>query len=220
LKHLRNRGLVQADFSTDAFPNRTAVRLCFLGKPDDFVLTEAEHAALRTARSAVRGLEPVAVTRGASEGGGSQLDLLTSALRVLEEQGDDMRLPELAAELGAPLEGLYVALRDSSLLTIEPDEEAALNDLYLDEFDDDDLELPVTAMRARVDRNVRGLPLKRRGLDDLGLFAYTAEETEERLALIGMARLQGTHSDPESLSSAERKLRFWAARLAENTVVS
>jgi hypothetical protein len=146
----------------------------------------------------------VVVTEGTAAGGGAELDLLTAALRVLEEHGDDMPLQDLAAELGVSLDDIHTVLTDTNLLTIEPDDETALHDLVLEEFDDDDIGIPLTAMRARVERNMRGLPLRRRGLDALGLFAYTATETAERLRLIDSTLGRGQAVDEEALMSAKR----------------
>jgi hypothetical protein len=206
------------------------VKLRFIGKPSDFHLTGEEHAALRRARAVLGDLAPVPVTAGPSERGGSGLDTLTAAVRVLEEHGDEMTLADLAAELGRDPADVLAAVEQGWLLDAGPDETRVLGDLdvlYDDEGDEAlwsaDSPQPTRdadpkLVRVSVLRPSRGKgTLRHTGLAALGRFAYTAEETQERLTLIARAVAeQPGVVDVDALEAAAVKLRGWAHHLQDH----
>ncbi len=193
LASLTARGLVLSGQSTRGIGNREAVVLRFVGKPGQYQLSAREHAALRAARAAFDDLEPVPVTDGPVGRGGADLDTLTTAVRVLEEHGDEMVLADLAAEVRRDSATVLTALQQASLLHVGDDEEFVPADLHIisDEDSDDDAWSaedtsldPATIDPKRVSVMVlRGVdtrrPLINAGLASLGRFAYTPEETAE-----------------------------------------
>jgi hypothetical protein len=209
------RGLIETDMSTDRTPQRTGVRLLFIGKDTDWELTAEEHAALRAARE--RHPRPFAGTTDGRDNRGTDLDLAMDAVRILEEAGEWMMIADLAAELRQPAESVVRALRE--LLSVDTNDGSVYRGLLdLGDFDEHSYaELPVERMRATAARNPRSTqrPLSGYGLTALGRFAYTATETADRLALIERALADPGDMDEAALRRAHWKLKQWARRLAE-----
>ena len=230
LASLKARGLVLSGQTTRGIANREAVVLRALDKPRNLHLSAREHAALRAARDSFEDLTPVPVTTGPGTRGGAALDTLTAAVRVLEEHGDDMLLSDLAAEVGRDSPTVLAALQQASLLHVGDDEEFVLADLHI-LCDDEDEEAPWAEEETCLDPAaadpkrvsvvvLRGVdtrrPLVNAGLAALGRFAYTMDETQERLALIDRAlaaRLPAM--DEYALRDAKDKLERWAHHLRD-----
>lgn len=214
LRALVNRGLVEADVSTDRTPRRTGVRARFVGKPEQWELTSAEHHALRLARRRRPGRAP-SVTEG-RDGRGTDLDVANDALRVLEESGEWMSGAEVAAELGCSAEQVIAGLAEIDMVEVGGD--CVLDEAVdMERFDEEtDEPLPPAAVMLCVSRNQRSpnRPLRGHGLDRMGRFAYTRAETADRLALIENALSDPAEGmDVASLEAARRKLSMWAAHL-------
>jgi len=198
------------------------VQLRFIGKPKDWELTSREHAALRQARERLGVGSPMPVTDGRGGRGAEDLDLIMDALRVLEEHGDEMPLPELADHLRVPMPQLKRALEAAWTLTAGVAQATALPDFELqvlaDDLDSDgnDIQLPDEGVRVEVIRaHDERRPLRGRSLDGLGRFAYTAGETTDRLALVEAAlAAHDPDLDAEALFCVRNKLTQWAAHLA------
>lgn len=109
------RGLIATDISNHRTPQRTGVRLLFIGKDTDWELTAEEHAALRAARE--RHPRPFPGTTDGRDNRGTDLDLAMDAVRVLEEGREWMMIADLAAELRQPAERVVRALRE--LLSVD-----------------------------------------------------------------------------------------------------
>lgn len=209
------RGLIETDIITGRTPQRTGVRLLFIGKDTDWELTAEEHAALRGARE--RHPRPFVGTTDGRDTRGTDLDLAMDAVRILEEAGEWMMIADLAAELGQPAESVVRALRE--LLSVDADDDSVYRELLdLGEYDEvTDEELPVEQMRAAATRDHTSTkrPLFGYGLAALGRFAYTATETADRLTLIECALADPGDIDTDALRRARWKLQKWERRLAE-----
>jgi hypothetical protein len=232
---LEARGLIRTGVTTPAIPNRQAVVGRFVGKPADFHLTEAEHRAVRHARRLVAAHGPVPVTDGPAQHGGAAFDLLLTAVRILEEHGDEMTLAELSTELRREPADVVFALHQGWMLESGPDNDEVLGDLDIqydegseengqdnnegelwspDVPDRDWARADPKRVLVRVLKPVGKVTLLNSGLSALGRFAYTREETAERLAVIARALSERPAGlDRAVLTAAERKLRGWAAQL-------
>jgi hypothetical protein len=209
------RGLVQTDVTTRRTPNREGVQALFVGKPTDWELTAIEHAAIRRARR-LHPSAPPPTTTGRSAWG-ARLDVAMDALRVLEEHGDWMSGAELAKEMQRPVELVIAAVRELNL--VETGATSVFLHtldvcLYDDEIDEEWAPGEVLVCAARNDASHR--PRGGYGLDILGRFAYTADETRDRLGLIALALDEpGADTNVAALESAQRKLEQWHAHLEQ-----
>lgn len=226
---LSARGLIRSGQQTRTIGNREAVKLRFVAKLEDFHLNGREHTALRQARRLLGELGQVPVTTGPRARGGAALDLLTAAVRVLEEHGDEMTLAELAEELQQDARMVLAALEQGWMLDTDDGSPPVLGDLDILYGDDEDDDAPWDTdstgnggrvldpkhVRVSVLRPVRRKDtLKHTGLAALGRFAYTPAETRERLTLIERALTERpTEVDVDALQEAGRKLRRWAEHL-------
>jgi hypothetical protein len=220
---LKSRGLIRSGISTHNMPLHNGVALRLIGKPTDWHLTKPEHEALRIARRRRSGPLPSAVAHGTRPR--SDLDIAMSAFRVLEEHDEWMTVDALAEELHYPLTWVFAVLMDiwrteircdplfAGVLDIKPIKDG-------ERIEDDDWDSDPERVQVRVERKPHAQRQSRwarlYGTDSIGRFAYTADETSDRLALIE-AELNdpGEDTDTEALSSAQRKLTNWSAHLAE-----
>ncbi len=211
IRILRERGLIE----TDLPPNRTGICLRVPAKPQRLHLTVEEHAAINRARRLLRpGISTVSPLEPASGAAGLEIDEVTRVLRFVEENGDEVELGQLAQWLGVSerqvCELLDVLTREG---VFREGIVASVQFGYSgDETDDEPLPDTVSLFRGRVDPRS---PMRWRGMDQLGFFPYSLQETEDRLALIDEAlAADGIPDDLDpALHSARRKLGEWKCEL-------
>lgn len=210
------RGLIVSGVTTDSTPARTGVRLRFVAKPADLELSAGEHAALRAARARYSAAPPMVPTTDGRTRRGTRLDLAMDALRILDEERQEMALPDLADELREPALEVLAALRELDDVPIEAVSHFWL--LLIDDWDDKTGKaLPLEQIRVLAERPEAWDTdvLREAGLGSVGRFAYTASETVDRLELIELAL-----ADPElgservELLCARCKLEQWSRHLA------
>lgn len=209
-------------------PNRrhgeaTGVQLVPRLKPVEMHLTSDEHAALRWARR----VTPIESPASPAPGTTTTVDALSAVMRMIEESEDGAVTVEQVAIATDSSRGEALKL----LATLAGDGGAngglPLDALYVD-LDDDDA---FAAAQARGEHVVRvevtpqeegrvghsPSPAAGTGLALLGLFAYSEDETRDRLKLI-RAALGSGHPElllhTENLHAADRKLRAWLDRCA------
>jgi DNA-binding MarR family transcriptional regulator len=225
------RGLVtrvvpRGHADSDRPQDRSAVRLEVPVKPTSLMLTPEEHSVLRRARAALRpGVpepSPIAMNQARQDRG----DRAARVLRYLEEHPEPVTPRELAASLGLTPRQVGELLRELSRLDRMNDYALGVAFEY-DEVDDDmadDVDprheagadiLTVCLITPR-ERATDRSRVVGSGLGNVGRFAYTAEETRERLSLIQEAMRtwapEGTR-DNDLLWHARTKLREWLEML-------
>ena len=173
-------------------------------KDPQMFLTLGEHEALRAAREQL-GWRSAASPLNQDDGT-QKLAYLIRALRLIEEGSTG------AGELA---EALYVRPRKvqqtlDRLDGIRPASEV-LTELVIERNAISNR--PEAALvRLGPDRQ----PLTGRGLDQIGLFAYSSEEVDDRIGLIDQALNAGVaDQDANALRSARDKLDSWRSRLNE-----
>lgn len=221
---LASRGIVERCVTDDYLAdNRDGVRLVEELKPEIYELTAEEHDAIAQARRALRpGPLAPALPDGPPDKHAADIDLHMRLLRAVEEHHDQLPLDELAGLLGTTRAKTIEALRAlddlrgtgafTGLTAVYDD-----RDLTDDEIDrGDDIE---AVMIIRPAERPRRNPLLGLGLDELGRFAYTWHECEDRLDLIRTAlQTWAPEHAPhlaEHLHNAKFKLINWQNELPE-----
>lgn len=221
---LAARGIVERCVTDDYLAdNRDGVRLIEEIKPEIYELTPDEHDAIAQARRALRpGPLAPALPDGPASPQAADLDLHMRLLRAVEEHHDQVPLDELVSLLGVPRARAVEALRAlddlrgtgafTGLTPVYDDRDATDDEIERG----DDIEAVMIIRRAeRPRRN----PLLGLGLDELGRFAYTWHECEDRLDLIRTALTTWAPEHAphlrEPLETAKTKLRNWQAELPE-----
>jgi hypothetical protein len=218
---LREIGMVQTGVLSEASGRRDAIRLIDLDKPERLELRAAEHAALGLARRHLRrGMPYPSSLPAAVAPRAERLDPLMRLLRIAEEHDDrtPVTVADLAHLLGTTRDDVRLLMAEAGGLDL-PD---AFVSLLLDyggfdaeagdaaEHDDDPTGVTITKDDALPGRS----PTLNRGLDEIGRFAYTRMECDDRIALVEEAEASGwTARQPEhvgkALKTARRKLRTW-----------
>jgi hypothetical protein len=183
------------------------VKLAVQQKDRSLFLRADEHRALFAARERLRWRS--APSPIDADSGAPKLDLMLRAVRLMEEQTVDVN--EIADELNVrPTKVREVMNR---LDGVRPQLEllTALVEIERDDADD-------RAIAGHVRIGLADAPLKGRGLDEIGLFAYSRTEVDDRLALIttALSRHDTPDADIRPLRSAEDKLQRWCQKLATN----
>ncbi|WP_432543015.1 hypothetical protein [Kineococcus sp. SYSU DK002] len=216
LKELRVRGLIETGLTVAPHAlNRTGLRLKASMKGVDLRLNTDEHRALALAR---RRLQRGPLRVGARSGRSRQFDLVLSVLRFLEEEflldegsaGPNGR--QLAQDFGVPPQELraalawFVANRTPNALEPEKSDQPVLDGFDVVDVDLDDPESDFIVV-------LDACPSTTAGLGALGRFAYTLEETDERLDLVDeVCRVDDAWGDGP-LRTAADKLSMWRSQL-------
>ena len=236
LNILTTRGLVTTTITDDLAGNRDGVRLVTYTKPMEFHLTSAEHLALAQARAALR-LGVVAVSPlpdGPATPQAQSLDELMRLLRIVEERGvdqgvsqnDPVRVGELAVLLGVTRDRVVELIREADDLReaglfpgliVRYGDDTDTDELGIALADDFDDVVAVAIIRTTAKpRSSLNLGL---GLDELGRFAYTRAECDDRLLLLeeAMDTWGEDDRDFDTYESAHLKLMSWRDTLPEYT---
>jgi len=209
IRILRERGLLATDLTTRTTPNRDGLALVRHVKPQLYELTEDEHATLRRAR------REVGTTRSAPSPVPVSGDLAESAGTA----GGDL---ERAAQLVRYLEdvGLFpgLVLHYPSSLGVGETDDAGAERLAAEAGA---ITLVSLLRLARYDGT--GSPTRGRGLDEIGRFAYSLPEVEDRLRLIetitqAWAGRPERRADVDRLDSVRWKLESWRSELQRQSV--
>lgn len=228
LNVLTARGLIRTAVTDDRAGNRDGVQLITYQKPPDFQLTTAQHAVLTRARREFRRGTPTvsALPDGPDSPQARALDELMRLLRVVEEHGadqgdaqaDPMRVGELAVLLGVTRDRVVELIREADDLRDtglfpglivrygeDTDTDEAGEELAAD--NDDIAAVAIIRTKARP----RPRPTLGLGLDELGRFAYTRQECDDRLDLLGKAVTAWGRDDPDYVDAhkARFKLQQW-----------
>jgi len=194
---LRRGGLIAYD---DLRPSRK-VTLTVPQKDPALYLTLEEHRALGAVRDRL-GWKPVP-SPFSGEAGTEKLAYVVRALRLIEEGN---------SEVGDLAEALQVRSRKIHQILERLDGIRPISEVLA--------ELAIErnaahrAQAAHIRLGSEGRPLSGRGLDELGLFAYSREEVDDRVALIDAALAAGPGDrDAVALNSARTKLAAWGERL-------
>lgn len=165
-------------------------------------LTLEEHRALGVARDRT-GWSPVP-SPFSSESGTRKLGHVVRALRLIEEGNTEVG--DLADALGVRPRKVHQILE--RLDGIRP-LSGVLAELSIERAAGHR-----RAEAAHIRLGPAERPLSGRGLDEIGLFAYSREEVDDRLGLIDAALAAGVGDrDDAALRSARRKLAAWRERL-------
>ena len=210
---------------TDLPPNRTGISLRAPDKPQPLHLTGREHAAIREARYALR--QQISAASPLEDAAGAvrhEIDDVARVLRFLEENGDEVQLAELATLVGVTGDEVLELINHARYEeTFTSGIVASLDVGYAEDEDDDETGDPtiltVTVYRRPVDPDS---PMRWRGMDELGFFAYSLPETEDRLALIDEALSWDAIAEElgRDLRSACRKLQEWRSELLRREAMS
>lgn len=233
LRALRSARYIRTDITSDHTQRRTGVQLSIDRKEEAFHLSRGEHAALVRARAD----QQLAPFQHPTSGRTSHLMTGLDIVRYLEETGRPATGSQLAADLEqspADLNAAVKALVDNRPLdrsavpglaeqheynedadrdddgSEDDDEKATVNDL------DWTISLSgVEDLHVVVDDAPGPSPTLQIGLHQLGRFAYSLDETRDRLNLISAALTSPNTNDPDrrSLLSAHDKLTSWHAKL-------
>ena len=217
LRELRSRGLICPHDPAD--PQGTAVVLAPLTKPKDLFLTRAEHEALQRARRLLGRTASSAAPLPADAP--DDLRALYRVVRYVEERGHrPIPFAEATKDLGVTEVELTALLRQVVEFDAEVEEDPA-HHRALDWIDylPPDADDPVGFLRMVDPAEAAGDAANTiwghdRGTGQLGHFAYSYEETAERLALIADAETSGLkEADLVRLRSARLKLELWLEHL-------
>ena len=195
---LRRAGLIDYD---ELRPTRRVV-LAAPQKNPMLYLNLEEHRALADARHRLGGTAPPGPVGG--DTGPAKLAAVVRALRLIEEGNTEVG--DLAAALGVRPRKIHQIL--DRLDGIRPVSEVLAQ-----------LTVERNAAHGRAESAHLRLgpadrPLSGRGLDEIGLFAYSRAEVDDRLGLIDAALAAGVgERDDAALRSARRKLAAWRERL-------
>lgn len=199
LEKLAARGLVQTGVSDgDRFIHAAqGVRLRTPEKPVELHLSPEEHQAIQRARDVLNPQVP-RIIHGQTP---SDLDIADSAVFWLMERNGRAKGPELAAGLGVPAPKLRRLLEAVAYGDHLKDEAALVPLDICDEVGGWVVELNDTHIQRAVDK----------GLGQVGRFAYTRAEVDERLALLTAAldHAAVSDADKELIRSATGKLQRW-----------
>jgi len=219
LRNLRERGLVRT--GVPGFPRSTGIELCTPMKPTDLHLTNDEHEALSRLRS---GISQRAAGAEVVEAGGTwDLTRAVRLMRYMEEHPNrQIASSEVARAIRISMPELAKLLkrvRDEDDWVLQQREGLllALSGLEMDADDDRTPNEPPAWLEfvdeARALGNATLDP--RQGTGQLGCFAYTEAEAEDRLAVIDDALDDPSIDAPtvHLLESASGKLRDWLAHL-------
>jgi hypothetical protein len=233
---LREHGMVATGLVASTTSRREGVRLLKHDKPERWELTAREHAALWNARRHLRHDQPIpSALPAAVAPRAERLDLILRLLRVGEENGDrtPVTVPDLARLLGttrATVEELLDELDGLGGDLIDIGD--ALVGVWInrndrpDEYEGEPTMVTVNRSGAVPFRS----PVLNRGLDEVGRFAYTTRECDDRITLIDdalrgwaqqqdLSRWPGDHDNaPDAsvvdlLTSARDKLDSWRDEL-------
>lgn len=197
---LRHAGLV--DYA-DLRPGRR-VALKVPQKDSRMFLTLAEHEALRVARERL-GWRFLASPFNWDQGT-EKLAYLVQALRLIEEGNTEVG--DLAAALDVRPRKVQQIL--DRLDGVRPASEV-LADLVIERNASSSRPEAALVQLGPVER-----PLTGRGLDEIGLFAYSRDEVNNRISLIDQALNDGPPDlDVKALRSAREKLDAWRGKLDE-----
>ena len=131
---------------------------------------------------------------------------MVEALRLIEEGNTEVA--DLAAALNVRPRKVQQIL--DRLDGVCPSAEV-LVDLFIERNAVSDRPEAALVPRGPIDR-----PLEGRGLDQIGLFAYSRDEVDDRINLIDRAVSDGvTDQDTDALQSARKKLEAWRSRLEQ-----
>jgi hypothetical protein len=200
MEDLRRAGLIN-------FVNlrsQTRISLAVPQKDARMYLTLGEHEALRFARERL-GWKPAASPFN-WDPGTQKLAYLVQALRFIEEGN---------TEVGDLAEALNVRPRKVQQILDRLDGVRPASELLAD------LVIERNAVNDRPQAALVPLgpikrPLEGRGLDEIGLFAYSRDEVDDRISLIDRAMSDGgSEQDTDSLRSARKKLDAWRRRLEQ-----
>jgi hypothetical protein len=198
---LRRAGLIDYD---DLRPSRR-VTLTAPQKDSALYLTLEEHRALKEARHRLNWKPAPSPFSG--EAGTEKLAHVVRALRLIEEGNTEVA--DLAEALEVRPRKIHQILE--RLDGIRPVADA-LAELVLER---NPVHQRPEAAHIRVGSSAER-PLAERGLDEIGLFAYSREEVDDRVALIDAALDAGAPDrDAVALRSARRKLTAWRDRLEQ-----
>jgi len=198
MESLRRAGLIDYD---DLRPSRR-VTLSVPQKNPALYLTLEEHRALGDARDRLD-WKPV-TSPFSGDSGTEKLAHVVRTLRLIEEGNTEVAdlaealqvRPRKIHQILDRLDGIRPISEVLTLLAIE----RSASDQRVE--------------AAHVPLGPAEHPLAGRGLDEIGLFAYSREEIDDRLALIGAALAAGaTERDAAALRSARNKLAAWRDRL-------
>ncbi len=200
MEHLRRVGLISY---IDLRPSRS-VKLTVPQKDPRMYLTLDEHNALRAARDRLGWKS--ATSPFTWDAGTQKLSYVVQALRLIEEGTTDVG--ELAQELQVRPRKVEQIL--ARLDGIRPVSEV-LAELVIER---DSIDQRVTAGHVRVGSTDR--PMAGRGLDEIGLMAYSSDEADDRIKLIDKALSESAVGvEGEALRSARKKLDAWRNKLEQ-----
>ena len=180
------------------------VTLAVPQKDPQMYLTLSEHEALRVARERL-GWTPTTSPFN-WDTGTQKLAYLVQALRLIEEGNTEVG--DLAGALNVRPRKVRQIL--DRLDGVRPASEA-LADLVIERNALNDRPEAALVSLGPIER-----PLEGRGLDEIGLFAYSRDEVNDRISLIDRAMSGGgSEQDTDSLRSARKKLDAWRSRLEQ-----
>ncbi len=197
---LRRAGLI--DYPDLRLDKR--VSLTVPQKDPQMFLTLGEHEALRRARERLRWKSAASPLN--CDPGTRKLAYVVEALRLVEEGTTDVA--DLAAALNVRPRKVHQIL--DRLDGVCPSSEV-LVDLFIERNAVSDRPEAAFVRLGPIDR-----PLEGRGLDQIGLFAYSRDEVDDRINLIDRALSDRVaDQDTDSLQSARKKLEAWRSRLEQ-----
>jgi hypothetical protein len=222
LGELKRRGLVRSQ--VEGFPRNSGIALARPMKSPDLHLTRHEHEALVSLAIASGAIEPMpAPVAGPA---GDEFARATRLLRYLEERcGQWAPADEAAAAAGVAMDDLphlLTQIRDEDdwVVQVRGGHRAIMGVELEEDPDTAGIEAPRSLRLAESADLLRQATLDPDGgTGQLGLFAYSAEEVEQRLALIEAACAAGNLDGPtnEVLESAAAKLHRWRDHLQDIT---
>lgn len=220
LEVLTARGLVRTCPSRELGERADEIELVQIDKPAAYFLSPREHRVLARARHALRpGLalpSPLNGEPATSDG----FDLGGRVLRYLEENDGEVSPSDLCRFLGVRRQALAKVVRSLADVGVAADYQLVYASDIDSEEDADERAEKLAAKGLDIEGvslwKTKGVPGQRRGLDNLGHFAYTDEEAAERLSLIAEALSSPLADDAETrchLESAQWKLELWRTHL-------
>jgi hypothetical protein len=185
----------------------STVKLAVQQKDRSLSFDAEEHRALFAARDRLRWRPaPSPIDAGS---GAPKLDLMLRAVRLMEEQTVDVS--EIAEALNVRPSKVREVMNRIDGVRPQSELLTELVEIERDEAGD-------RPIAGHVRTGLAGAPLRGRGLDEIGLFAYSRAEVADRLALIttALSRHDIPNADIRPLRSAEDKLQLWRQKLATN----